>query len=280
MDTLIDVAGLHARMTSGQRTVLLDVRWALGDPEGHSHYLKEHIPGAVYVDLPTELADPADPGRGRHPLPSRARFQEAARSWGITDGDVVVAYGDAGNTSAARVWWMLRNAGVRTVYLLDGGLAAWRTAGLPVEGGPVEPAAGNVTFSDGGMPVTDAGGAAGWAAAGVLLDARAAERYRGEVEPVDPRAGHIPGAISAPTAANLDDDGRFLPAEELRKRFARLGVNATSPTAVYCGSGVTASHEIAALEIAGFSATLFPGSFSEWSNDAARPVATGADAGE
>jgi thiosulfate/3-mercaptopyruvate sulfurtransferase len=114
----------------------------------------------------------------------------------------------------------------------------------------------------------------------VLLDARAAERYRGDVEPVDPRAGHIPGAVSAPTTANLDDDGRFLPAEELRKRFGSLGVDAATPVAVYCGSGVTASHEIAALEIAGFSAALFPGSFSQWSNDADRPVATGAEPGE
>ncbi|MFC9352257.1 sulfurtransferase [Arthrobacter sp. NPDC057013] len=280
MDTLIDVAGLNARMAAGQRTVVLDVRWALGDTEGRSHYLKEHIPGAVYVDLPTQLADPADPGRGRHPLPSLARFQEAARSWGLCDGDVVVAYDDAGNTSAARVWWMLRDAGVRTVYLLDGGLAAWRSAGLPLEGGPVEPETGDVTLAGGGMAVTDADGAAGWSAAGVLLDARAGERYRGEIEPVDPRAGHIPGAVSAPTTGNLDDDGRFLPAEKLRERFASLGVDATTPTAVYCGSGVTASHEIAALEIAGFSAALFPGSFSEWSNDASRRVATGAEAGK
>ncbi|MDQ0619490.1 sulfurtransferase [Arthrobacter globiformis] len=277
MDTLIDVAGLNARIASGQRTVLLDVRWALADPDGHSHYLKEHIPDAVYVDLPTQLADPADPARGRHPLPSQARFQEAARSWGVHDGDVVVAYDDAGNTSAARVWWMLRNAGVRTVYLLDGGLAAWRKAALPLEGGAVEPDTGDVTLASGGMQVTDADGAADWAAGGVLLDARAGERYRGEVEPVDPRAGHIPGAVSAPTTGNLDDDGRFLPAEKLRQRFAVLGVDATTPTAVYCGSGVTASHEIAALEIAGFSAALFPGSFSEWSNDDSRQVATGAD---
>ncbi|RAM35195.1 sulfurtransferase [Arthrobacter globiformis] len=279
MDTLIDVAGLKARMAAGQRTVVLDVRWALGDAEGRSHYLTGHIPGAVYVDLPTQLADPADPGRGRHPLPSPARFQEAARSWGIRDGDVVVAYDDAGNTSAARAWWMLRNAGVRTVYLLDGGLAAWRTAGLPVEGGPVQPDTGDVVLADGSMQVTDADGAANWAAGGVLLDARAGERFRGEVEPVDPRAGHIPGAVSAPTTGNLDDDGRFLPAEALRQRFANLGVDAATPTAVYCGSGVTASHEMAALEIAGFSAALFPGSFSEWSNDASRPVATGADPG-
>ena len=280
MDTLIDVAGLNARLAAGQRTVVLDVRWTLGDPEGRSHYLKEHLPGAVYVDLPSQLAEPADPSRGRHPLPSLARFQEAARSWGISDGDAVVAYDDAGNTSAARLWWMLRNAGVRTVHLLDGGLAAWRAAGLPMEGGTVEPVTGNVTLADGGMPVTDADGAASWAGAGVLLDARAGERSRGEVEPVDPRAGHIPGAISAPTTANIDDDGRFLPPEVLRKRFAGLGVDAATPTAVYCGSGVTASHEIAALEIAGFSATLFPGSFSEWSNDDSRPVATGDRPGE
>ena len=280
MDTLIDVAGLNSRMAAGQRTVVLDVRWALGDAEGRSHYLNEHIPGAVYVDLPTQLADPADPGRGRHPLPSPARFQEAARSWGICDGDVVVAYDDAGNTSAARVWWMLRNAGVRTVYLLDGGLTAWRTAGLPLEGGAVQPDTGDVTLASGGMQVTDADGAADWAAGGVLLDARAGERYRGEVEPVDPRAGHIPGAVSAPTTGNLDGDGHFLPAEKLRQRFTGLGVDATTPTAVYCGSGVTASHEIAALEIAGFRAALFPGSFSEWSNDASRQVATGADPGK
>lgn len=279
MDTLMDVSALHARMASGQRTVLLDVRWALGDPEGRAHYLEGHIPGAVYVDLPTELAEPAEPGRGRHPLPSRDKFQAAARRWGISADDVVVAYDDAGNTSAARLWWMLRNAGFRSVCLLDGGLAAWRQAGLPLQAGPVEAVPGNVTLADGGMGVIDAAQAADWANRGVLLDARAGERYRGEIEPVDPRAGHIPGAVSAPTAGNLDDAGRFLPAEHLRLRFSRLGVEAATPTAVYCGSGVTAAHEIAALEIAGIPAALFPGSFSEWSNDASRPVATGAEPG-
>lgn len=279
MDTLMDVSALHARMTSGQRTVLLDVRWALGDPEGRAHYLEGHIPGAVYVDLPTELAEPAEPARGRHPLPPPDRFQEAARRWGISSGDVVVAYDDAGNTSAARLWWMLRNAGFRSVCLLDGGLAAWRQAGLPLQAGPQEPAPGDVTLTDGGMDVIDAEQAADWANHGVLLDARAGERYRGEIEPVDPRAGHIPGAVSAPTAGNLDDAGRFLPPESLRLRFSRLGVDAATPTAVYCGSGVTAAHEIAALEIAGIPAALFPGSFSEWSNDASRPVATGAEPG-
>ncbi|KRE50404.1 thiosulfate sulfurtransferase [Arthrobacter sp. Soil736] len=279
MGTLMDVSALNARMASGQRTVLLDVRWALGDPDGRSHYLAEHIPGAVYVDLPTELAEPAEPARGRHPLPPTEKLQEAARRWGVCGGDVVVAYDDAGSTSAARLWWMLRNAGFGTVYLLDGGLPAWRRAGLPLKGGLEQAAPGDVTLADGGMPVIDAAKAAEWAAHGVLLDARAGERYRGEIEPVDPRAGHIPGAVSAPTTGNLDDGGRFLPAEDLRLRFARLGVDAATPTAVYCGSGVTAAHEIAALEIAGIPAALFPGSFSEWSNDASRPVATGAQPG-
>jgi len=279
MGTLMDVSALNARMASGQRTVLLDVRWALGDPEGRAHYLSGHIPGAVYVDLPTELADPAEPARGRHPLPSAERLQEAARGWGVCRGDTVVAYDDAGSTSAARLWWMLRNAGFSTVCLLDGGLAAWRRAGLPLQGGLEQATPGDVTLADGGMPVIDAAEAADWAARGVLLDARAGERYRGEIEPVDPRAGHIPGAVSAPTTGNLDDGGRFLPAEDLRLRFARLGVGGATPAAVYCGSGVTAAHEIAALEIAGISAALFPGSFSQWSNDASRPVATGEQPG-
>ncbi|GAA1278012.1 sulfurtransferase [Arthrobacter pascens] len=276
MDTLMDVSALNARMASGQRTVLLDVRWALGDPDGRRHYLDAHIPGAVYIDLPTELAAPAEPARGRHPLPSLPSFQRAARRWGIRAGDVVVAYDDAGNTSAARVWWMLRNAGFRSVCLLDGGLAAWRRAGLPLQGGQQEAVPGDVTLTDGAMPVIDRAQAADWANHGVLLDARAGERYRGEVEPVDPRAGHIPGAVSAPTTENLDDAGRFLPAQDLRRRFAGLGAGAETPTAVYCGSGVTAAHQVAALEIAGIPAALFPGSFSEWSNDPSLPVATGA----
>ncbi|WP_426996260.1 sulfurtransferase [Pseudarthrobacter sp. N5] len=276
MDTLMDVSALNNRMTSGQRTVLLDVRWALGDPHGHGHYLKEHIPGAVYVDLPTQLAEPAAPERGRHPLPPVDKLQEHARCWGICERDVVVAYDDSGNMSAARLWWMLRNAGLADVFLLDGGLPAWRAAGLPVEGGAEQPVIGNVTLAEGRMPAIDAARTADWALGGVLLDARAGERYRGEIEPVDPRAGHIPGAVSAPTSGNLTGDGHFLPAQELRHRFLELGVGPDVPTAVYCGSGVTAAHQIAALEIAGFSAALFPGSFSEWSNNAANAVVTGA----
>lgn len=276
METLMSVADLKDRLDSGARTVLLDVRWALGDPHGKAHYQEAHLPGAVFVDLAAELAGPADSARGRHPLPPADQFEKTARAWGIRNGDVVVAYDDTGNMAAARLWWMLRNAGFASVRLLDGGLSAWRAAGLALEGGevPVEP--GDVVLADGAMPAIEAAEAAVWSRSGVLLDARAGERYRGEIEPVDPRAGHIPGAVSAPTSANLAADGRFLPAAALRERFAGVGVETGRPTAVYCGSGVTAAHEIAALEIAGFTAALYPGSFSEWSANPANEVVTGA----
>ncbi|MGO4187025.1 sulfurtransferase [Pseudarthrobacter sp. TAF60_1] len=274
-EVLMDVPGLQALLATGRHTVLLDVRWALGDPHGREHYLEGHLPGAVFVDLATELAAPAVPARGRHPLPPASEFQASARRWGINDGDVVVAYDNSGNTAAARAWWMLRSAGFPDVYLLDGGLAGWQGAGLPLESGAVDAVPGDVSFSGVGMPAIDLAAAAGWAGSGILLDARAGERYRGEFEPVDPRAGHIPGALSAPTTENLDGAGRFLPASELRRRFEDLGIREAIPVAVYCGSGVTAAHEVAALEIAGFRAALYPGSFSEWSNNPDLPVATG-----
>lgn len=276
MAPLITAADLAKRLEQGYRTVLLDVRWALGDPNGHAYYLAGHLPGAVYVDLPSELAAPAEPAHGRHPLPAAGDFQAAARGWGINDGDTVVAYDDSGNLAAARAWWMLRDAGLGEAYLLDGGLAAWRGAGLPMHSGEVVPEEGNITLGAGNMPAIDAGAAAAWADTGLLLDARAGERYRGEVEPVDPRAGHIPGALSAPTSDNLDGDGRFLSAADLRRRFTGLGAREGVPLAVYCGSGVTAAHEVAALEVAGFRAALYPGSFSEWSNNPELPVAAGA----
>lgn len=275
MGPLMDVDTLAARRAAGERTVMLDVRWALGDPRGREHYLKGHLPGAVFVDLATELAAPAVAARGRHPLPSRREFEDTARAWGISNGDVVVAYDNSGNLAAARLWWMLRNAGFQEVYLLDGGLAAWQGAGQPLEEGPAEAAPGNVSLQDGKMPAIDAAAAGSWADTGILLDARAGERYRGEFEPVDPRAGHIPGALSAPTSENVDGSGRFLPAGDLRRRFEGLGITDDAPVAVYCGSGVTAAHEVAALEIAGFRAALYPGSFSEWSNNPALPVVTG-----
>lgn len=271
--TVSELAGL---LGSERAPVLLDVRWALGDPHGRDHYADGHIPGAVYVDLDTELAAPASPEGGRHPLPDLAELQESARRWGVGGGRHVVVYDDLGNTAAARAWWLLRYAGVAEVTLLDGALGAWRAAGLPLEPGiPAGPTPGDVVLRAGGLPVTDADEAAELAVSGLLLDARAGERYRGEVEPVDPRAGHVPGAVSAPTGENLAADGTFLPPEVLRKRFEERGAGDAVRVGVYCGSGVTAAHQIAALEIAGFEAALFPGSWSAWSADPARPAAKG-----
>jgi thiosulfate/3-mercaptopyruvate sulfurtransferase len=257
------------------RTVLLDVRWALGDDRGRERYLDGHLPGAVFVDLETELADAPSPAEGRHPLPSVQRLQDAARRWGIGESDAVVAYDATGGLAAARAWWLLRWGGLIDVRLLDGGLDAWRRAGGPVETGDVVPDPGDVRLTGGGLPVLSIDEAAVLPASGVLLDARAGERYRGEVEPVDPRAGHVPGALSAPTAENLAPDGTFRPAAELARRVAALGVDRDTTVGVYCGSGVTAAHEVAALAVAGIDAALWPGSWSQWSADPDRPAATG-----
>jgi thiosulfate/3-mercaptopyruvate sulfurtransferase len=255
--------------------VLLDVRWALGDPHGRDHHLAGHLPGAVFVDLETELAAPASAAEGRHPLPSVQALQSAARRWGLMQDSRVVVYDGTGGLAAARAWWLLRWGGLGDVTILDGGLAAWVAAGGALETGEVVPTAGDVTLTGGGMPVLTADGAAALAAGGgVLLDARAEVRYRGEVEPVDPRAGHVPGAVSAPAAASLDG-GRFRTAAVLTERFASLGVQPGTTVGVYCGSGVTAAHQVAALAEAGIDAALWPGSWSQWSADPARPVATG-----
>ncbi|WP_022892590.1 sulfurtransferase [Agromyces subbeticus] len=276
MPILIDVHELAERLEAGLRTVVLDVRWSLAEPDGSAAYRDGHVPGAVYVDLDHELADHAVTGEGRHPLPSEAAFTTAMRRWGLRDGDAIVVMDDLGNQSSARAWWLLRHAGVDDVRMLDGGLAAWVSAGHPLETGDVVPEPGDAAAHFGSMPVIDIDAAADFATGGVLLDARAAPRYRGEVEPIDPRAGHIPGARSAPSGDNLDAGGRFLPAEVLRERFAELGITPGIAVAAYCGSGVTAAHEVAALAIAGIGAALYPGSWSQWSNDDSRPVATSA----
>jgi thiosulfate/3-mercaptopyruvate sulfurtransferase len=259
--------------------VLLDVRWALGDARGRERYLEGHLPDAVFVDLETELADAPSPAAGRHPLPSVQRLQAAARRWGIRKGDAVVAYDATGGLAAARAWWLLRWGGLTDVRLLDGGLDAWRRAGGPLESGDVVPEPGDVTLAGGGMPVLSIDDAARLPSSGVLLDARAGERYRGEVEPVDPRAGHVPGAVSAPTTENLAPDGTFRSPDELRERFTALGARVGGTVGVYCGSGVTAAHEVAALAVAGVEAALWPGSWSQWSADPARTAATGPDPG-
>jgi thiosulfate/3-mercaptopyruvate sulfurtransferase len=267
-------AVLAAELAGGDPPALLDVRWALGRSDGREQYLAAHLPGAVYVDLDTELAAPPSRAAGRHPMPTVEALESAARGWGLRAGARVVVYDASGGMAAARAWWLLRWAGLTGVRLLDGGLPAWSAAGLPVRTGAVATEPGDVRLRAGALATIDAAAAASWP--GVLLDARAGERFRGEVEPIDPRAGHVPGARSAPTTENLDGAGRFRPTTELVARFESLLDPDSGPVAVYCGSGVTAAHEVLALAAIGVDAALYPGSWSQWSADPARPVATGA----
>ncbi|GAB3408573.1 sulfurtransferase [Schumannella luteola] len=274
---LIEAEELLERVRSGRAPVIVDARWQLGAHDGHERYLGGHIPGALFVDLETDLADPPSPQRGRHPLPSRERFQALLRRLGVDAGDDVVVYDQAHGVSAARMWWMLRNAGIPTARVLDGGLRAWGEAGGRLEGGEgTLPDDGTIEIDWDRMPQLTIDDAAAFPEHGVLLDARAPERYRGEQEPVDPRAGHIPGALSSPTAGNLDENARFLGSDRLVTRFDAIGATDDAEIGVYCGSGVTAAHVVLALELAGRRGALFPGSWSQWSNDPERPVATGA----
>ena len=263
--------------------VILDVRWRLGGPPGRADYDAAHVPGAVFVDLDTELADPPGPG-GRHPLPDPARLQAVLRRAGVRADTSVVAYDDGNGAVAARAWWLLRWAGMPAgrVAVLDGGWAAWVADGRPTTAEPAQPAAGDVVVRPGAMPVLDADDVAALARSGVLLDARAAPRYRGETEPVDPKAGHIPGARNLPATEITGPDGRVRAPAELAERFAARGAAGATPVAAYCGSGVNAAALVLAAEHAGLRSpdhpvALFPGSWSQWSSDPSRPVATGVD---
>jgi thiosulfate/3-mercaptopyruvate sulfurtransferase len=276
-DILITAAELAGLLAAGDPLTLLDVRWRLGGPPGRELYAAAHIPGAAFVDLDRDLAAPPGEG-GRHPMPATADFEKAMRLAGVSDSRPVVVYDDADSAAAARAWWLLRYFGHQSVRVLDGGFRAWTAGGYPVEAaGQQRPtvAPGRFTARPGQLGLLDADGAASIAGAGLLLDARAGERYRGEAEHVDPVAGHIPGAVSAPTAENVNPDGTFKPAADLAARFKALGATGDRPVAAYCGSGVTAAHEVLALTLAGIPADLYVGSWSNWITDASRPVATG-----
>ncbi|NQX10824.1 sulfurtransferase [Microbacteriaceae bacterium VKM Ac-2855] len=275
---LVTADELAEALASATPPVVLDVRWRLDRPDGRPAYLEGHIPGAVYVDLDHELAEHGEPTDGRHPLPSVETLQEAARGWGLNDGDSVVVYDDLKNLSSARAWWLLRYAGVADVRLLDGSLRAWTGSGRELASGEYTPEPGDVTLSYGALPTLSIEDAGAFPETGVLLDARAGERYRGETEPIDPRAGHIPGALNAPATENVDENGRFHSSEKLRERFESIGVRADAPVGVYCGSGVTAAADAVALTLAGYEPALYPGSWSQWSNHPELPVATGAEA--
>lgn len=271
-EVLITAAELAERLFSGEAITLLDVRWSLPEPDGTAAYVAGHLPGAVYVSLEDDLSDHTMTGRGRHPLPSGSSLQEAARRWGVRAGVPVVVYDDGTRFGSARAWWVLTAAGIPDVRILDGGLSAWTGELQP---GTVTPEPGDVTvayhdlYSAARKTVT----ADQAFDAGVLLDARAPERYRGEVEPLDPVAGHIPGARNLPSTSVLTGDGAWLPEAELSRLFDERGVG--EGAAVYCGSGVSAAVIVAALATVGVDAALFPGSWSEWSSDSTRPVALG-----
>ena len=254
---------------------VLDVRWQLGRTDGRAQHLAGHIPGAAYVDLETDLADPPrDPpdAGGRHPLPDPERFATAMRRCGVSRARPVVVYDDWSSQAATRAWWLLADHGHRDVRVLDGGWAAWRRGGGEVETGEPAVPPGDFEPQPGHRPVVDAEEAADLAREGVLIDARAPERFRGEAEPVDPVAGHIPGAVSVPTAANVRD-GRFRPAAELAAVYR--ATEGAGRVAAYCGSGVSATHDLFALHLLGRQAALYPGSWSGWVSDRSRPVATG-----
>ena len=276
-DILIAATELADLIASGQPVSVLDVRWELAEPDGRDAHSRGHVPGAVYVSLDEELSDHGVAGRGRHPLPSGAALEAAARRWGLRQGVPVVVYDDWNRAGSARAWWVLTAAGIPDVRILDGGLSAWTVSGGDLETGSVTTEPGDVTvkFPDlyrGALPTLTADEVSGLQ--GALLDARAPERFRGETEPVDTVAGHIPGARNAPSGAALTADGTFLPEADLTQFFRERGA-ADGEVGVYCGSGVTATVTIAALRAAGVEAKLFPGSWSQWSSEPERPVATG-----
>jgi thiosulfate/3-mercaptopyruvate sulfurtransferase len=275
---LISPAELAELLDSVQPPVVADVRWTVNGPPGKPDFEASHIPGAVWVDLETHLAGPPGVG-GRHPLPAVAVFEQAMRDIGVRQDSLVVAYDAATSQAAARLWWLLTDAGHQHVKVLNGGLAAWKAAGQPtLTGRGTSPPIGDFIARPGQRPQLNAAeitALLGRPEARTLIDVRAAERYSGQHEPIDPVAGHIPGAINLPATANLHTDGRFLPPAEIAKLYA--GAGGQEDAVLYCGSGITAAHSLLALESAGLTAAIYPGSWSDWISDPSRPIATGTD---
>jgi thiosulfate/3-mercaptopyruvate sulfurtransferase len=273
---LIQPAELAALLDSAEPPVVADVRWTLGGPSGRPEFERAHIPGARWVDLERELSGPPGDG-GRHPLPAPEVFQAAMRDLGVDQDRSVVVYDAANSLAASRLWWLLTDAGHGDVRVLDGGLAAWIAAGLPTESGwPQAALAGDFVAHPGGrrqMGAAEIAAQLGAPDAPVLVDVRAAARFSGATEPLDPVAGHIPGAQNVPSMANVDDSGRFDDPAAIVQRYAAAG--ATDDAVLYCGSGITAAHSLLALESAGLTAAIYPGSWSDWIRDPERPVATG-----
>jgi thiosulfate/3-mercaptopyruvate sulfurtransferase len=269
----VELAGL---LRSDNPPIVADVRWTLGGAPGKPDFEACHVPGAAWVDLEAHLSAPPGAG-GRHPLPPVAVFEEAMRDIGVREDSLVVAYDAATSQAASRLWWLLTDAGHRNVRVLDGGLAAWIAEQSDTESGPQTPRArGNFVARPGQRAQLNAAEIAsklGALDAPRLIDVRAAERYSGENEPIDPVAGHIPGAINLPATAYVEADGRFLPAAKIAARYAAAG--GVEGAVLYCGSGITAAQSLLALESAGLTAALYPGSWSDWISDPSRPVSRG-----
>jgi thiosulfate/3-mercaptopyruvate sulfurtransferase len=269
---LIDPDELSTQFATAISPTLIDVRWSLTGPPGLGEYRKGHLPGAVFADLDTELSGRRG-AAGRHPLPTSQDFEQLMRRLGVSDARPVVVYDAGDSVPASRAWWDLTYFGHPNVRVLDGGLAAWVASGLPVVTAVPDVAPGDFTAVPGGLPILDADAAAAVAREGVLVDVRAPERFRGEVEPVDAVAGHIPGAVNLPTSENVQPTGQFLGAEDLQARFAGLPSDGVG---VYCGSGVNAAHTAFAMTLAGRpTPALFVGSWSHWIADGSRPIALG-----
>ncbi|MEZ5557159.1 MAG: sulfurtransferase [Pseudomonadales bacterium] len=266
--TLISAEDLQSL---GNDVIILDCRGRLGDPAfGPAAYAAGHLPGACYASLDDDFADAPGAG-GRHPLPDPERLAARLRRWGVSDSDQVVAYDDAGGAFAARIWWCIRSLGHAAVAVLDGGIQAWPG---PLSQDPAEPTPGSFSIRPPLTRTVSADDVQQRGAGVCLVDARSEARFRGEEEPIDPVAGHIPGAVCLPFQGNLGADGRFLPPDALAARFRDL----PDSLICYCGSGVTAAHDVLALRIAGREEpALYPGSWSEWIRDPARPIATGDD---
>ena len=278
--TLITVDQLATSLNS-ELIKIFDCRFSLADTEaGRNAYGEGHIPGAIYAHLDDDLSGEIIVGKtGRHPLPSIASITATFSKWGIDEKVQVVAYDDKGGMIASRLWWMLKWLGHNAVAVLDGGWQAWENSGHPVSTDTPSPQAKNFRPAHQAEMILPLQDIVKKSASGesLIIDARAAERYRGEVEPIDPVAGHIPAAVSAPFSMNLDENGYFLPADQLKARFqAFLGELPAEQAVCYCGSGVSGCHNLLAAAHAGITGIkLYPGSWSEWITDPQRPIATG-----
>ena len=274
-DVLITAPDLAAALRSADPPTLLDARWNLTGPPAREAYQAGHIEGAVFIELEAVLASAPGPG-GRHPLPDPGSFERAMRAAGVSMLRPVVIY-DAGGTgmAAARAWWLLRDAGHLDVRVLDGGLGAWQAAGLRTSTDVPQPDPGDFVAHPGTMARVGAGEVGSIPEGGTLLDARAGERFRGETEPIDPVAGHIPGARNLPVSELVDSSGALRPDDDLEERFAARGALGGGPVVAYCGSGVSAANLVLAGAAVGIPVALYPGSWSEWVSDPSRPVATG-----